>query len=334
MIGPRENERSSPRGPRSRVATSERFVELLWRGLVRLFGWLSFERGAALGAGFGKLWFRLRLPRVARVREQLASAYPEVPLGTREAWARGVFMHFGRGLVELCQLAGRHRARLLESVEIEGLEHLEAAENSTPHGGVLVATAHYGNWELAGIKVAEEGIALGAIYRGFANRGLDRALLDLRTGGASSGSARTPSEAEDAYLQIPLGRAGLALVRALESGRKVFVLLDQNARSGEGVFVPFFGEQASTRSGPLRLAVQRGVPVLPAFIRRRPDGLGHRIEIHPAEPLETGAAEDEEIDRRNTARITARIEAAIRVDPTQWIWTHRRWRTRPPSDRR
>jgi KDO2-lipid IV(A) lauroyltransferase len=129
-----------------------------------------------------------------------------------------------------------------------------------------------------------------------------------------------------------MGRAGLRFVRALKEGRKVLVLLDQDANREEGLFVSFFGRPASTRSGPLALASLRGTPVLPAFIRRSPDGRSHVLEIHPALQLEPGASDDEEVLRRNTQQVTAVIEEVIRKSPGQWIWTHRRWRTQPMAD--
>ncbi len=79
----------------------------------------------------------------------------------------------------------------------------------------------------------------------------------------------------------------------------------------------------------MALAALRGHPIVPAFVHREADGRTHRVEIQPSLPLEPGAAEDEEVLRRNVARVTAAIEEAIRAWPGQWTWTHRRWRTRP-----
>jgi KDO2-lipid IV(A) lauroyltransferase len=111
----------------------------------------------------------------------------------------------------------------------------------------------------------------------------------------------------------------------------VVVALDQDAGRREGIFVRFFGQLASTRNAPVALATRRGAPVLPVFIHRDPDGRGHLLRIHPALQLESEASDDEEAARRNVQRVTARIEGEIRASPDQWIWTHRRWRTRPPS---
>jgi KDO2-lipid IV(A) lauroyltransferase len=129
--------------------------------------------------------------------------------------------------------------------------------------------------------------------------------------------------------QIPMGRAGIPVVRALKAGHKVIVLLDQDARREEGVFVSFFGRSASTRYGAISLAMGRGVPILSAFVRRDPDGRIHRVRIQPVLELEPGSSDDEEVLRRNVQQVTAVIEREIRACPGQWIWTHRRWRTQP-----
>jgi KDO2-lipid IV(A) lauroyltransferase len=250
---------------------------------------------------------------------------PEKEPSQREEWAREVFVHLGRGLAELVLLGGRRRGELLERVEVEGLEHVEKAERDSATGGVVMVTAHYGNWELACARIVAMGIPISVVYRRLSHPVMDEMLLGVRASGQRFGEQPATLE------QIPMGRAGTRFVRALEAGRKVLVLLDQDARREEGVFVSFFGRPASTRSGPLALAASRGVPVLPAFVRRSPDGRRHRLKIYPALQLEPGASDDEDVLRRNIQSVTAVIEKEIRESPGQWIWTHRRWRTQPPT---
>jgi KDO2-lipid IV(A) lauroyltransferase len=187
----------------------------------------------------------------------------------------------------------------------------------------LIVTAHFGNWELAAAKAAAVGIPISVVHRERRSRVLDRALEALREGGidASAGDAGTLEA-------IAMGRAGLRVVRALDAGRKVVVLLDQRARRRDGLDVCFFGRPTSTRYGPLALAALRGAPVLPAFMHRLADGNSHLFEIQPALQLELGQADDENVLQRNLQRVTAVIEQEIRASPGQWIWTHRRWRAR------
>lgn len=288
---------------------------------------LPIERSLAFAGAFGRAWYRARGPRTRRVEEALALALPERAPGQREVIARAVFVHLAQSLVELLLLRGGRRSELLARVEVEGLDALADAARATATRGVLVVSAHLGNWELACAKVAALGHPVSVVYREQRDPVLDRLLSRLR--------ARAGSEPGGAPVErIKMGRAGLPVLRALEAGRNVLVLLDQNARREEGVFVPFFGRPACTRSGPLALAALRGHPVVPAFIHRDPDGLRHRVVIEPALALEPGAAEDDAALRRNVARATEAIERAIRAWPGQWIWTHRRWRTqpRPPGE--
>ena len=133
--------------------------------LTFFFGRISIDHAIALGAKLGRSWFRLGAPRTRRVRDQLEFALPEQDLSDRENWAREVFIHLGRGLAELVLLRGRHRAALLDRVQVEGLEHIEAATRQTPSGGVLIVTAHFGNWELACAKAASMGIPISVVYR-------------------------------------------------------------------------------------------------------------------------------------------------------------------------
>jgi len=254
------------------------------------------------------------------VRDQLQRSYPDYSVPRIEVLTLGVFEHFGRSLAELIGLRGQHRAALLKSVEVEGLEYLKIAEKASEKGGVLVVTAHYGNWELAGIRIANLGIPVSAIFRGFSSPSLDEILLSIRT---TDGSASVD------YEQIRMGRAGIALARALTEGRKELVLLDQNARRDEGIFVSFFGRPACVRTGPLQLALRAGVPVLPAFIRRDEDGVRHRIQIHPPLWLDPENRAEAGAVKKCAEKLTALIESEIRREPTQWIWAHRRWRTQP-----
>ncbi len=296
--------------------------------LTALVERLGIDRSLALAAALGRAWFCVRAPRARGVEEALAQALPERSPAEREEIARAVFVHLAQSFAELLALRSARRAELLDRVEVEGLDVLAAAAGVTASRGVLVVCAHLGNWELACAKVAALGVPITLVYRAPRQPVLDRLLLALRAR-AGSEPGGVPAEL------IPMGRAGLPVLRALEAGRNVLVMLDQNARREEGVFVPFFGRPACTRSGPLALAALRGHPVVPAFIHREPDGLGHRLVIEPPLALEPGAADDGEALRRNVERATQAIERAVRAWPGQWIWTHRRWRTQPrPADPR
>lgn len=306
----------------------------------------SMDAVLSLGGGLGRAWHRIGGWRTRRVRQQLARAFPEHDAEWVRRCSEGVFVHLGLGLAELVLLRSGHRAALLDRVCIEGLEHLEAARRASATGGVLVVTAHLGNWELAAARVASLGLPISVVYRGLRSPALDEALKGLRVGAVTGSGSAAPAPDPD-FEQLAMGRAGFGVIRALRRGRLVLVLLDQNARRSEGVFVPFFGRPASTRVGPARIARALDVPVVPASIVRAPDGRRHRIRIEPALSLAAassggserslasqGAAESgDEPERlalqRDVAEMTAVLERWIRESPDQWIWTHGRWRTRP-----
>ncbi|MEE8466883.1 MAG: lysophospholipid acyltransferase family protein, partial [Planctomycetota bacterium] len=123
--------------------------------------------------------------------------------------------------------------------------------------------------------------------------------------------------------------AARRLIRALAKNRVVGLLIDQDIGDIPGVFVPFFGRPAWTPTGAAMFALRRRCPVIPAFIHRCPDGT-HRLEIQPPLTIpSTGSAQSQIAEL--TAASTACIERQIRAHPEQWVWSHRRWRTRPPS---
>lgn len=300
---------------------------------IRVCEAIGVERSLRCGEALGFGWRAVGAPRTRRVREQLAAAFPEASASQRERWHAEVFTHLGLGLAELLLLLGRHRPRLLERMRVEGLEHLERARTEAEGRGVIVIGPHLGNWELAAARFGSLGVPIAVVHRARRQRVLDRALRRVRNVHEREGAA-PDARLPEAVQSIALGpRAGFQFVRALGAGRSVLVLLDQRARRGEGLVVPFFGRPAETRSAPLKLADRLGAPVLIACARRDPDRRGHRLLITAPLQLEAGASDDEEVLRRNLERVTAALESEIRASPGQWIWTHRRWRIRPDAER-
>jgi len=124
--------------------------------------------------------------------------------------------------------------------------------------------------------------------------------------------------------------AGRILARALMKNRINGLLIDQDIRDIQGVFVPFFGRPAWTPSGAAALALKVGSPVIPAFIHRTADHR-HHVEVHPPLPVPLTGSDEDRI-RELTAAATAAIENQVRAHPEQWVWMHRRWRTRPAGE--
>ena len=291
------------------------------QALIRLGRDRDPESALRLGARIGRRWVQWGGPRVAEARLNLELALPELARGEREAILRRSFENTGRSLAEVVLLHGQHRDELVARVRVEGIEHLEAARRSTPHGGAFILTGHFGSWELGGAVLASRGYPVTSVHRARGDRGLEELATRWRE---ASGQE-----------VVALGEAGLGALRAVRRGRLVLMLVDQNARRREGVFAPFFGVPASTRFGPARLATRLGVPVVPAFLHRVGESGDHIGRIYPAvelerEPDASGAADV--VLRENVARMNRVLEDVIRAEPEQWMWAHRRFRTRPPGE--
>lgn len=317
----------TPRGPTSRARDARptlraRATAAAARTLVRGVNLVPRERALRLGDAAGRLYGRLGGPRSDTVRRNLRIAFPDWREAERRRVAERSFGHLGRSLVEFCTHPQLDDAALRGLAEFVGFEHAEAARAASPGGGFICLTGHVGSWELLLAMMAAWGFPISVVHRARENPLLEGLVAELR--------GRRGVE------PLPRGSAARAALRALRRGRVVAMTLDQNAPRSEGVFVPFFGRLACTRDGPIRLAMRTGMPVVPVFVRRLPDGLRHRVTVHPAEFLEP-AAEGESEDARirtHLERMTALVEDAIRAAPEQWTWTHRRWRTQPEGEPR
>lgn len=269
---------------------------LLWVGrrLGDLAYWALPGRRAVASGNLGRA--------LGRERSQ-----PELRRICRES-----FRHLGMSVVEASTLLFRPPSVLLSRVEAEGLDHLKAA--AAQGRGVLLLTAHFGNWELLAAAHILSGYPLSVVARRMDLPLLDRFVSRLRVG-----SGVEVIDKRDAFRGV---------IGALRRGRMVAVLLDQNASRREGVFVPFFGRSASTSRGLALLALWSGAPVVPVFIRRAGSGRHWLMIDPPVPPPATGDREHDVLAL--TAEFSRIIESRIRQWPEQWLWMHERWRTRPP----
>ena len=182
--------------------------------------------------------------------------------------------------------------------------------------GALLLTGHLGNWEVHGVA---HGLLFGAIdvvARPIEEPALDTRLVAFRT---SFGNGVV-------YKRHALAR----LMRSLRAGRAVAMLIDQNVKEGDGIFVDFLGRKAATTTVAAALAIKTGCALLPS--RTVLAGGRYRIVYEApvfADPAAPRSAETE----RLTRALSARIEAWVREAPEQWLWIHKRWKTRPPEER-
>jgi KDO2-lipid IV(A) lauroyltransferase len=281
------------------------------------------QHAVTLGGKVGAAYARLRAPRTGDAATNLALAFPGRSAAERRRLLVANFSNIGRSLAEVFVLQGRYRDELLSGVSVEGIENYEAARSRSRSGGVIVLTAHFGSWELCAAAMAGRGIPISVVHHRLANPYLEDLVSRWR--------------ARSQVAEIRLGKAAMGVFRALARGQVVVMLLDQNARREEGLFAPFFGLVACTRSAPARIAMSRGFPVLPVFAFRSDGTARHSVRILPPLDLECPGLEDRDSEpalERNVARMNQAIEDAVRQAPDQWLWAHRRWQTQPKGSAR
>jgi KDO2-lipid IV(A) lauroyltransferase len=246
----------------------------------------------------------------------LAIAFPDRSLEERRRILRESYKNLGRTGAEYVRLAGFFRHRLARRVTYNRLEIWHRLRPKYPGKGALILTAHFGNFELLPAGHALHGYQISLVHH------TQRFL---------AGDALMTWVRERAGVEIIRKHAAArAMLKTLRRGHLIGIPFDQNAKRSGAVWVPFFGELAATPSGFDRLAMIAGVPVVPAFIVRQPDGRSHVIEIY--DEIEQQRTGDKEADAlENTRRYQKAIEEAVRRHPEQWLWTHRRYRTRPKS---
>jgi KDO2-lipid IV(A) lauroyltransferase len=245
----------------------------------------------------------------------LELAFPEMTVAERQRILKGLFTGLGRQLAEFC-LFPRYSKENVERVAVyQGLENFEAARQRGK--GVIFLTAHLGGWEIGSFVHSLNGNPLHVVVRALDNPYLDRLVDRYRCL-----HGNTTFDKQD---------FARGLLGALKAGETVGILMDQNMTPPQGVFVDFFGRAACTASGVARVALRTDAAVVPAFtLWDRAQGK-YRVQFDPA--LELVRTSDEEADAiSNTAAFTKVIESYARQYPEQWLWVHRRWKTRPEGE--
>ena len=266
---------------------------------------------AALGRGLGRIGWRVVSARRKVALRNLALCFPELPAAEREALAREHFRWLGRSLLERGLLWYASPARLRRLIRVEG--DVTLAERSARP--VMWLAPHFMGLDVAGAAVLlfqkRKGIS---IYQAQSDPVLDAAL---RRGRLRLGNAEIFSRDE----------AGRALFRAIRKGDAFFNLPDMDFGTRDAAFVPFFGVQATTLLAPSRLARSLGMVVQPVVAEILPGGRGYVVRFEPA--WADFPSDDPVAD---AARMNRWIEAEIRKNPAQYLWVHRRFKTRPPGE--
>jgi len=284
--------------------------------LIRGISILPRPVARAAGIGLGQLVYLLhgKLRRVGMRNLQLA--FPQKSAHERRRILRGEFTSLGRQLAEVCLFPSYTRENVTKIVVYDGFENFERAEARGK--GVIYLTAHLGGWELSAFSHSIQGHPLHVVMRGMDNPFLDRFITHLRT---MHGNRAVD---KDNFVR--------GLLSAMKAGETVGILMDTNMTPPQGVFVDFFGIPACTASGLARIALRTDAAVVPGFTIWDRELRKYRLRFDPAlDLIRTG---DEEADIvANTALFTKVIEQYVRLYPDQWLWVHRRWKTRPAGEK-
>jgi Kdo2-lipid IVA lauroyltransferase/acyltransferase len=279
---------------------------------IKILGILPRRLSRALAISLAWLiyLFHVRLRQVGM--RNLAMVFPEKNEKERARILRGEFTSLGRQLAEVCQFPRYTRENVDEVVVYDGLENYERAYARGK--GVLFLTAHFGGWELSAFAHSLHGHWLHVVMRPMDNEYLDRLIQGYRTmyGNKTVG--------KDDFVR--------GLLAAMKAGETVGILMDTNMTPPQGVFVDFFGIPACTASGLARIALRTDAAVVPGFTIWD-EAIGkYRLRFDPAvELVRTGDLEADIV--ANTQKFTKVIEDYVRKYPEQWLWVHRRWKTRP-----
>ncbi len=283
--------------------------------LLNALGALPRSAARAAGAAIGHLAY-LAFGRLRNVgRRNLQLAFPRWTLERRDQTLRRVYRNLGYLLAEFAQMPRYRREQAAAFIEYAGLEHWMAARDLGK--GVLVLTGHLGAWELSSFYHSLAGHPMGLVIRR-----LDNPLVDELVNRIRCLHGNRVIHKDD---------FARGLISAMRAGETVGILMDTNMTPPQGIFVPFFGVPACTASGLARVALKTGAAVVPGFLLY--DELRKRYVLRFAEALTLERSGDVEADiLSNTAKFTAALEDFIRQYPEQWLWMHRRWKTRPPGE--
>jgi KDO2-lipid IV(A) lauroyltransferase len=286
-----------------------------WLALKSL-GILPRPLARAAGALVTRVAFFLRPPLRRAAVVNLRLAFPDLSDGERRRILRSLVRQVGWMAGEFARFPRYTREGIERIVVLDSFENFDAAQRLGK--GVLFLTGHTSAWELAPFAQALYGYPLHFLVRPIDNPRVEALVNRYRCL-----SGNTP---------IEKNKSARAMLQILHAGGTVGILIDQNTSLEEGVFVDFFGVPACTTSGLARIALRTEATVVPAFLFWDEQMRKYRLRFEPAIELQRTGDEQRDIVE-NTARFTRAVEDYVRRHPEQWLWVHKRWRTRPPGEK-
>jgi KDO2-lipid IV(A) lauroyltransferase len=280
-------------------------------------GRLPAPAAYSAGRAFGRLayLFARDLRRTGAINLRLA--FPEKSDEERAQLLRETFDNLGRLLGFFSQFSSRSREQLKQLIEVQGLENLEAAK--AVHGNRLILyTGHLGAWELTSFGLSLVDRPFTFLVRRLDNPRIEELVDNVRK--------KFGNETIDKL------SAARSMLKILRSGEMPLGLLpDLNTLDDEAIFVDFMGVPAATTFVVAKLAVRTKTPLVPVFAPWSTERGKYLLIVEPLIPVETTGDEEADV-RQLTIKLTQRIENQIRQYPGQWLWIHKRWKTRPPGE--
>lgn len=264
---------------------------------------------AAIGNGFGTLLYAFGRARRRVCLINLAHCMPELSEGARVALARRHFQAFARTFLERAILWWGSPERIRRLVRIEGMEHFDAVRA----GPLILLAPHFVGLDMGGVRLTLD-IDMVSIYSKQKNARFDAVLY---AGRMRFGRLKLLSRQDGVRPAL----------RAMQAGLPFYYLPDMDYGQSESIFVPFFGVDTATITGVSRMARLAGARVLPCITRMLPGGAGYVLRFLPA--WEDYPGESVEAD---TQRMNAFIEEQVRQMPEQYLWVHKRFKTRPAGE--
>ena len=283
--------------------------------LIYGLGMLPRRLAVKTGCLLGNITYRISRKLRQTGNRNLTLAFPDLSETERETILRESFVNLGRQLGEFSKFSKTMPEDLRKFVDCEGLENLEAARESGR--GVILVTGHLGLWEFSSFALSAFGFPLSFLVRRMDNPKVERIIDKIRTKFGNQ--------------TIDKNAATRKMLKILKAGGTLGILTDMNTTAREGIFVDFFGVPAATTFIMAKLALRTDAAVLPVFAVW--DDKKHHVLLKIEPPVSFEKTGDEAADIRNlTASATKALENCIRHYPAQWLWIHKRWRTRPPNE--
>ncbi len=278
-------------------------------GLLRVSALFPYRAQLSMGRILGKILQFLSSSRRRVMDINLQLCFPEKSQLERDKIRNDCYQNIGIALLEMAMCWWWSERRLKPLVEIRGQEHIDAVLQSDR--GVILLTGHFTSLEIGG-RLFTLSIPLQAMYRTQKNRLFDSYLYTRRS----------------SYLENMISRKNTRqMIKGIKKLIPTWYAPDQSFGREKNVFAPFMGVQTATISAGSRLAQSTGAAMLPFYPERKKDGSGYIIWISP--PLKDFPSGD---DVKDATAINASIEKSVRLNPDQYMWIHKRFKTRPPGE--